>query len=153
MHKNANICPSKWRWILTAPPLWQTTHAWWFVVHPYLVGASIRSCIEMKQNISMGGVLYSTKWVKQYPIARATTQNTTNTNNKQHEPPPPYPLPALLSITMATSTKAPTFGSMAPYGFISGARYQACYCNCQFPCLGRQNRTHEKIERYPCLWP
>ncbi len=45
--------------------------------------------------ISMGEVLYSTKWVKYSTLPRATTQHTTTTHNNQHEPPPPHPSVAL----------------------------------------------------------
>ncbi len=47
--------------------------------------------LKWGQSISMGEVLYSSKWVKYSALPWATTQNTTTTHSDQHEPPPPYP--------------------------------------------------------------
>jgi hypothetical protein len=63
-----------------------------------MLGASISvSNLALKQgeSISMGEVLYATKWVKYSALPQATTQNTTTTHNNQHEPLPAYPSAAL----------------------------------------------------------
>jgi hypothetical protein len=63
-----------------------------------MLGASIsvsNLAFKWGESISMGEVLYSTKWVKYSTLPRATTQNTTITHNNQHELPPPYPSAAL----------------------------------------------------------
>lgn len=59
----------------------------------------------------------------------------------------------MASIAMATSTMAPDLGAAAPYGSVAGAGNLVCSRCCQFPCFGRQNRTHQKMERYAGLWP
>jgi hypothetical protein len=63
-----------------------------------MLGASIsvsNLAFKWGENISMGEVLYSTKWVKYSTIPQATTQNTTTSHNNQHELLPPYPSAAL----------------------------------------------------------
>jgi hypothetical protein len=71
---------------LTPPPMHGDASA--------VLGASISAsnlALKWGESISMGEVLYSTKWVKYSTLMQATTQNTTTTHNNQHEPPPPYP--------------------------------------------------------------
>jgi hypothetical protein len=67
-----------------------------------MLGASIsvpNLAFKWGQSISMGEVLYSTKWVKYSALPQATTQYATTTHNNQHALLPPYP-PAALALSV-----------------------------------------------------
>ena len=58
----------------------------------------------------------------------------------------------MASIVMATSTMTPNLGSVACYEFAAGAWCWVCIHHDWFPWLGRQSKTHRKIERGTKQW-
>jgi hypothetical protein len=87
-------------------------------------------------------------------IFRSQTHNPQHTTqNNQNGPLPPYPPTALPSVSVSRAAAPTTYGASAPHGPMQDARHRFRPRRCWFPCLGRQRKPHQNIERKKGPWP
>ncbi len=70
-----------------------------------------------------------------------------NTHNNQHEWRRPNHQRLWPSPSMGRPAAPPTNGAATPYGPMQDTRHWVRRHRCWYPCLGRRNATHQKIER------
>ncbi len=113
---------------------------WYLMPHKYHL--VLHFC--WRGSISMGKVLYSTKWVKysNLPCTQHKTQpqhTTTNMSRRRSTLQQLWP-----SLSMATSSMDPNLSASAPYGSLAGAGRPVCSCRSSILRLGCWNTTNQK---------
>jgi hypothetical protein len=64
-----------------------------------------------------------------------------------------YPIQQFCALSSDEAVANPNLHAAASYGSFSGTRCWVCACDSCFPCLGRQNKTHQKTEQQGGHWP
>ena len=123
------------------------------LTHPLCMAFCISSCVKEGRNISMGWALCTTKWVKSTILREhdTTTQPQHTTTNMSRCRPTLQRLQP--SLSMGRPAAPLNHGAATPQHHAQAASHRACVRCRWFPCLGRCNATHQKIERGARSWP